>query len=168
MERLRDLASTLPEGADVARVAMGDVAYPKDQAENEAMAGYALLLVTSVTKDADELPLLAVKVHSPAGELPLGRAARRKANVTDAQVREAFGTHRTDELYYFPVALTRLPCRVVVDFAKNRQNFELMTFPPPPDADAFPAGLEILDPGAPDAAAATELARREFDWSVTE
>ena len=168
IERLRSLASTLPAGANAERAAIGDLAYPKDQAENEAMGGYGLLLVTGVSRHPDELPLGAVKVQSAAGELPLERVALRPGEVTDAEVVRAFGSHRIDELYYFPVALTRLPCKVLVDFAKNRQNFELLSFPPPPDADGFPRGLRVLDPSDPNTEAVHELAAREFGWREPE
>jgi hypothetical protein len=164
IRRLERISSGLPKGAKLQRVAIGDVAYPRTQAENVAMGGYALLLITSIVHEPDELPLGRVTVQDVAGVLPLQRAALRRV-VVDARLGAALGTHRTDELYYIPVFLTRVPSVLVVDFARNRTGLEMLRFPPPATADAFPAGISVIDDiRIPDVDVATVLAREEYGW----
>jgi hypothetical protein len=65
------------------------------------------------------------------------------------------------------VFLTRVPSVLVVDFAKNRTDLEVLGFPPPPNEDAFPGGISaIVDISMPDVRAATVLAKEEFGWSL--
>jgi hypothetical protein len=86
--RLRRTVAGLPAGTTLQRISMADVAYPRTEAENVAMGGYALLLVTSVTHQADELPLARAVVRNAAGQLPLERAAMRHSElVTRNSVR---------------------------------------------------------------------------------
>jgi len=163
--RLREVADGVPAGAVGGRIAMADVAYPRTQQENVAMGGYGLLLITAVARDKSELPLARAKARTAAGELPLGRAGQKTSAMTDEKVRAVFGEHRSDELYYLPVLLTRVPCQIVIDFAKNRQNFDVLRFPPPQQEDRFPSGISVIeDVGDPDARTATQLAREEFGW----
>ncbi len=96
--RLERTASSLPTGTTLQRVALADVAYPRTEAENVAMGGYALLLSTSVTHEAVELPLARVVVQNAAGELPLQRAALRHSELVDAKLGTILGTRRDDEL----------------------------------------------------------------------
>lgn len=165
MGHLLGMAKALPPGKSAARGAVGDLAYPRDSAENSAMAGYGLLMVTTVTRNPKEIPLAAVRVQTPEGGLTLQRIGRRDGVVTHPEVRRLFGQYRSTELYYFPIAFTRLPCSVLVDFAANRTNLEVMKFPPAPEADGWSKGLAILEPGTPDVDAAASLAQREFDWA---
>ena len=165
MEHLLGMSKALPSGVVAARGAVGDLAYPRDSAETSAMGGYGLLMVTAVTRNALELPLLAVRVRTANGDLSLQRVGRRRTAVAHPEVLRLFGQYRGDELFYFPVAFTRLPCTVVVDFAANRTNLEVMRFPPPPDADGWPKDRAVPEPGTPDPEAAAALARREFGWA---
>jgi hypothetical protein len=165
--RLTDAVTPMGPGGALQRIAIADVAYPRTETENVAMGGYALLLVTSVVHEAGELPLARVRVKDAAGELELQRAALRRSELADARLSAALGTHRTDELYYLPVLLTRVPSVLVVDFAKNRAGLEVMRFPPPASEDAFPAGVSVIaDIATPNVRTATALAREEFGWSL--
>lgn len=164
MEHLLEMAKALPPGKVASRGAVGDLAYPRDSAENSAMAGYALLMVTTVTRDPEELPLASVRVQMQEGSLPLQRIGRTLGPVRHPEVVRLFGPHRGAELYYLPIAFTRLPCSVQVDFAANRKNLEVMRFPPAPDADGWSKNMAILKPGAPDPVAVAALAEREFGW----
>lgn len=167
ISRLERLASGLPNGAKLQRIAIADVAYPRTQAENIAMGGYAILLITSVVHTLDELPLARASVRNAAGELPLQRAALRRSELIDPGLGAVLGRYRTDELYYLPVFLTRVPSQLVVDFARNRTGLEVLSFPPPASADTFPASISVIDDIAiPDVGAATILAREEFGWSL--
>lgn len=144
ISRLERTASSLPARTTLQRVSMADAAYPRTEAENIAMGGYALLLVTSVAHEATELPLARVVVQNAAGELPLQRAALRHSELADARLATILGSHRTDELYYLPVFLTRVQSVLAVDFAKNRSGLEVLHFPPPPHDDAFPADISVI------------------------
>lgn len=52
-----------------------------------------------------------------------------------------------------------------VDFAKNRKNLEMLRFPPPPDKDAMPEGIELINVGDPDMKRVKQLAEEQFEWS---
>ncbi len=148
----------------IERVAIGDVAYPRNQSENQAMAGFALLLVTSVVHDQSELPLSRVIAKTKAGELALQRAALKRSELTGGKLLKTLGAYRTDELYYLPLLVTRVPGLIAVDFAAHRSGLEIMSFLP--EDDAMPAGVTVPnDIAQPDVNIALKIADEEFEWS---
>jgi hypothetical protein len=165
--RLQAVANDLKGRGEVSRIAIGDIAYPRTQAENVELGGWGLVLVTALTRDPSELPIKRVVVRSSAGEMELQAATTRLQLNAELppDVKSAFGAHRFDGLYYIPVAATRVECKVVIDFAANRTNFQTLQFPPPPDQDALPRDVEVIvEVGAPNPEAAQRLFREEFPF----
>ena len=63
LRRLDDTVAEIPQGNVAVRVVIGDATYPRTQQELSDMGGFALLLVTAVSHDSEELPVDRVEVQ---------------------------------------------------------------------------------------------------------
>lgn len=120
----------IPPGTQVfPRIAFADVTYPADEEEYAALAGHAILLVTALAWSADELPLKRVYVRSGSDRVALERLAvvlsRQPAERASAGI---FGRYRADALYLLPAKLVMRKSQLLVDFARNRNGFGLLSF----------------------------------------
>jgi hypothetical protein len=134
LARLTEAAKGVQAGAVVPRVGLGDVAYPRSQAEMEAMGGFGVLLVTIVCSDPTELPMtVELRTRSGARELPL--VTSRSGELPDSGVWRVFGRLRHDAVYLMPVFLTRGEASVEVHLAKKQFTLTVVKFSPSePDA----------------------------------
>jgi hypothetical protein len=140
--RLRDTLRDIPRGAIAARMALGDVAYPRSQAELDALGGFALLLVTALAHDEAELPIDGAVAKTRTAVAPLPLVASRASTVTD-DIGAVLGSHRHDAVYLLPVFATRVPMTVVISFRGGNRSLDLLRFPPPPEADPLPRELDL-------------------------
>ncbi len=162
--RLRDAANEYRKYAPVPRVALYDVAYPKDCGELATMKGFAILAVTAVAQDSTELPPSEVYAVVTGAQTPLFQVAGGQSHVasSDTLVSATFGTFRYDALYLLPVSASRAQAEVLVDFAAHRRGFRLATL-----SGQIPQRLRSCVPSStktetPNSAAIGEFVQREY------
>jgi hypothetical protein len=164
-QRVEDTALDYQQNAPVPRVALFDIAYPSSDAELVDMAGYGVLLLTTLSQNHDELPPKRLYVVIDGIERPLAPITATKTTATQSPaVAKVLGSNRWDGLYLFPVYLTRDDAALSIDFAANRSGFILGNFS---DADqktlnysAFVDSAPTVD--APSSDAVMRLVGREF------
>jgi hypothetical protein len=157
-DNLRSIMVEIPQGERAYRISFADVAYPANADENRAMAGFALLFVTALAHDPNELPLERVFFRDHKGDFDIPAIAERVGGVEPTDLRSAFGATRSDSLYAIPLQMTRMTGQLMADFRQGKKDFELMLFP----GSDLPAGVEPIPPGTPNGAALDAFARREF------
>jgi len=120
----------VPPGTRVfPRAAFADVAYPASEGEYADLAGHAVLLVTALAWEKDELPLKRVYVRQGGSLVALERvAAFRSKQPAERASTGIFGPYRVDALYLLPAKWTMAKSQLMADFARNRQGFGLLTF----------------------------------------
>jgi hypothetical protein len=167
-QRLRIVAERLQAYAALPRIALCDVAFPKDSAEYAALHGYAVLALTALTQHPAELPLGRLYVRSGARETALVNLTwvRSDETVVDSVVARTLGRDREDALYLLPIALHAQPGALLLDFAVNRSEFLVQRF------EGLPDDVTWLPTAAPTAerpaeAALLALVAREYPGFVT-
>ena len=161
--RLERTAGEIPPQMQVPRIALADLAYPASQEELRALGGFALLLVTVVCHDAEELPVDRVEAHVGTAVAALPVVTSRRSELGDARLAGIFGRARYDAAYLLPVFTTRQNAKIVVYVGSGRFPLAVLQFPPPPDADELPADLEFnWDPYEPKIDALRALLDREL------
>jgi hypothetical protein len=161
-QRLREVAEQYAD-AFIERIALSDVAFPSDAAEAERLGGYTVVLVTATSQEPEELP--PARVYLACGDdgddddtLDLPLVAARKGLI-EASWGRVVGPFRYDGIYVIPVQALTLPvCRLVIDYAKNRQGQVVTVF----DA-GVPADVVVLPPSHPPSPEALqEIIEREY------
>lgn len=127
--RVESAAAEYEEYAPVPRVALYDIAYPKDIEEFSATDGNGLLLVVVVVQDDRETPPKRVYLRAQGKDVPLTLISSVSSKQGgDTKVTKVFGRSRWEGLYYFPVYLRQEAETLMLDFAINRQGFILGDF----------------------------------------
>src|SRR6267143_2706544 len=136
--RIAAAARQYQQYAPIPRGAFFDIAYPADTGEYRRMAGYGLLLVTAISQTGDELPVRPY-LRTTDGDVPLRMVTSVMGSTQpgDSIVRRVFGNHRIDALYLIPLHADALGADLLVDFAKNREGFNLGSI-----AESLPASLQ--------------------------
>lgn len=127
-ERADLIAKVNPQGAD--RIVIYDLAWPKDADEFGALGRHAVLLISAVTRHAQELPIKKVSIQVGEGETALRRLWSKRSEVPAGSVRKLFGTYREDALYLLPVGPLLKGSTVFTEFALERTEFRLDTAEP--------------------------------------
>jgi hypothetical protein len=163
-DQIREGAKTQQaRGTPAARYGVYTIAWPKDAAERDQLAGYAVLMVTVVTQTQQELPLQRVYLVPTNGTQTqlrqlnswLGTIGPKTLTYTQ------LGKFRQDAFYTIPGAAVRRDGEVRLDFAINRVGFVLVHLP----TTAQDLGYELKDPapGAqPNNAVLRAMIQREF------
>jgi hypothetical protein len=123
--RIRDAALQYRNYAPVPRVALFDIAYPRDCAELFALKGHAVMVVSAVAQDSSELPPARVYAVLGGSQRPLSQLAGVQSRVADTIISATFGGFRHDALYLLPIEASRASGDVLLDFASHRQGFRL-------------------------------------------
>jgi len=148
--------------APIPRLAMYDLAYPKDSAEAVTLGANAVLVVTAVVQDSTELPLTRVYLVSASGTQDLAPVALRASHVADGSVASTLGRYRLDAIYLLPLASRGTAGDLLADFAVHRRGFRLTTFTGQvPDAVLQLGRLPSVSTPPP-ATAVWALVRREY------
>ena len=156
--RLGQAAVASREYAPIPRIALFDIAFPKDSAEAVALAGNAVLVVTAIVQDSTELPVRRVYL----GTDDLARFAAAGSHVADSTVAKTFGRYRMDALFLVPLSLLARPANLLADFAVHRQGFRVgqLSGDVPPYLVALSRGPRV--PGPPSSSALWAFTRREY------
>ena len=150
-------------GTAAARYGVYTIAWPKDAAERDELANYAVVMVTVVTQTQAELPLQrAYLVAADSNQTPLrqlnswfGKIGPKTLTYTQ------LGKFRQDAFYTIPGAAVSRQGEVRLDFAINRVGFVLIHLP----TTAQDLGYKLSDPapGAqPNNAVLHAMIQREF------
>src|SRR5580704_18623906 len=151
------------QDAAAARYGVYTISWPKDAAERDQLASYAVVMVTVVTQTQAELPLQrAYLVAADGKETPLrqlnswlGKIGPKTLTYTQ------LGQFRQDAFYTIPGAAVGRPGEVRLDFAINRVGFVFNDTA----TTAQDLGYKLEDPapGAqPNSAVLRDMIKREF------
>lgn len=161
--RIERAATEYRQYAPIPRVGLYDIAYPANATEYNLMDGYAVMLVTVLSQRADELPPKRVflKVRSKTVELRLISSVFFDGDPGKA-VAEVFGRNRWDGLYLLPAYLRREAQGIMMDFARNRDGFQIGRFPEQDPEEVKDVPVTKPAVGRPNADALARLVAREF------
>lgn len=165
-KRLEDSAARTKKisAKGAARTAIIDFAWPQDQAEYTALGKYIIVLVSSVSQSADELPLKRVYVENDSGDVTLEKIASIRRDVPpNSPVFAMLGPYREDSFYLAPAGVMMRKGSVMVDFAVRRTGFRLYELPgtPPAFVKADRDPMPKFD-AKPDAKALKAIVDREY------
>ena len=115
----------------ISRAGFSDIAFPKDIEEFRKMKGWAILLITTLTKDQNEHPTKRAYIEHNGKEIKvvLMKSASSEISEDHPQILKTFGKYRMDALYLFPAFFASLEAYLKVDFAVNRDGFLIKHFP---------------------------------------
>ncbi|WP_156139424.1 hypothetical protein [Sphingomonas sp. 35-24ZXX] len=135
-----------------------DLCLPADGYEYAALGKNAVIMLTSETAIAPELPLRSVYVEVGDVRVPLQVLGR-----TD--VSEQGGRYRQVSFYMVPIELTKRQARLIADFTGGRTGFSITNFGPDFYAEDAPAFVRLDEYGwssEPEPAALRALLEREY------
>jgi hypothetical protein len=156
-------ATQQASGTPAARYGVYTISWPKDAAERDQLAGYAVAMVTVVTQTQAELPLKRAYLVTPDGkETPLRQLNSWFSKIGPKTLTYTqLGQFRQDAFYTIPGAAVSRPGEVRLDFAINRVGFVLIHLPT--TAQDLGYKLENPVPGAqPNNAVLRDMIKREF------
>jgi len=132
-QRLEQAASQAKAHGPVPRLVLYDIAYPETPEEYSSTGGQAVLLITAVSHEKSELPIMNVRISINSSEMPLRRLRSVLSDTphSDRSVVKTFGKYREDALYVLPVSLRLNAQAMLLDFAKNEANARLPFGPLP-------------------------------------
>jgi hypothetical protein len=160
--RLAAAAAQYRRYAPIPRIALYDIAYPKDSAEAAALGENGVLVVTAVVQDTIEIPLRRVYVATLTGISELTLIAAVASYTSDSLVRATFGQFRLDAVYLLPLSLRSTAGDLLTDFATHRDGFRFTHF----DGQRPPALQELGTPvsrtGPPSPPVLWAFMRREY------
>jgi hypothetical protein len=163
-DQIREGAKTQQaRGTAAARYGVYTIAWPKDAAERDELASYAVVMVTVVTQTQAELPLQRVYLVTPDGnQTPLRQLNSWFGKIgPKALTYTQLGKFRQDAFYTISGAVVGRQGEVRLDFAINRVGFVLIHLP----TTAQDLGYKLSDPapGAqPNNAVLRAMIQREF------
>jgi hypothetical protein len=163
-DQIREGAKTQQaRGTAAARYGVYTISWPKDEAERDQLASYAVVMVTVVTQTQQELPLQRVYLVAADGkETPLRQLNSWLGTIgPNTLTYTQLGKFRQDAFYTIPGAAVGRPGEVRLDFAINRVGFVLIHLP----TTAQDLGYKLSDPapGAqPNNAVLRAMIQREF------
>lgn len=163
-DQIREGAKTQQaRGTAAARYGVYTISWPKDEAERDQLASYAVVMVTVVTQKQQELPLQRVYLVAADGkETPLRQLNSWLGTIgPNTLTYTQLGKFRQDAFYTIRGAAVGRPGEVRLDFAINRVGFVLIHLP----TTAQDLGYKLSDPapGAqPNNAVLRAMIQREF------
>jgi len=134
-ERLREAAINFKKIGAVARFALEDVALPADMEEYAKLDKNAILMITAITHDENELPISMVCIEHMDEKFILQEILTKNIIVDSGLINSVFGNYRVDAFYLLPIHFLMKDCKLVFDWAKNRDGFVLAEFPRNIDID---------------------------------
>jgi hypothetical protein len=163
-ERIDQAAIDYRSYAPIPRVVFYDIGYPHSDEESTTLDGNAVLLITALSQQREELPLKRVYVVLDGQEIDLRslKSVLSEQRELESQSAKTFGPYRADELYLLPVYLRTQTADLMVDFSKNKSGLKAATFGTP--VSPAVSKLTIKPPAGrgPSANALEEFIKREF------
>ena len=123
-ERAAETQKIAPRGA--ARYVVYDIAWPATAEEYRALGRHAILFLSAISQNADELRLKQVYTRQGGKSLPLRRLSSKRRDVPGGSLTHTiFGPYREDSFYLLPVGALMQEWKLLTDFAKNRNEFSI-------------------------------------------
>jgi len=129
------------------RFAQCDSALPKDMKEYIDLNKNAIVMITALSHNKDELPLKRVYIDYMGKEVELEKLLSDSVEVKDEEVRAVFGDYREDSFYLLPIYFMMKDCKLVIDWGKNRKGFTLKEYPSDLDEGYIVADKDPSDQG---------------------
>lgn len=124
--RIADAAIKFRRFAPVPRVTFYDMAMPRDETEAKQVRMNGLLLVTSLSQSANDLPLNRLYVRVGEYVTELIKLTRVPSHVDNEDpVGVTFGPNRIDSLYLLPISLVADGSAVYTELSGNRGEFKI-------------------------------------------
>lgn len=163
-QRIEEAAVQYAPHAPIPRIVLYDIGYPHGDQEYAALDGNAVILLTAVSQDRDELPLQKVYAVSEGKtiELQLIKVVLAELPTTDSAVTKTFGRFRADALYLLPMSLRIKNCDLLVDFQRNRLAFKVATLGTPLPDDLNNLMQKKLSGAGPAQSALETFIKREY------
>jgi hypothetical protein len=120
--RLKNAAAKYGTGGPIRYFALSDIGYPYDANEFNQLDGNAVVLITALSQDKEEMPLRRVYVRADGKEFDLKviKAFTSTLSDTKGDVAIAFGSNREDVLYLMPVYLRMKEAELVIEFHSSK------------------------------------------------
>lgn len=148
-------------GLEAIRQIDGDICFPSTAEEYAGLGKNAIVMLTSSSAIATELPLRSVYALQNGVRIPLQRIA-----VFDKQVDGRNGRTTQVSFYLMPIHLMKQDAQVLADFEGQRRGFGFFSFSASegldPSAPAFARLDEYDDPSEPDMAVVQAVLAREY------
>lgn len=127
IKRIDQAAAQYKAYAPIPRAGFIDIAYPCNEEEAKALAGYSVVLIVSISQDKAELPLSRVYVVVDGKPMDLELLVSVESTIPKKKrlIVTTFGANRSDALYLMPINAAMKKGTILVDFAKNRYGFKL-------------------------------------------
>lgn len=123
-ERAAEIQKIAPKGA--ARYVVYDIAWPATAEEYRALGRHAILFLSAISQNTDELPLKQVYTRQGGKSIPLKQLSSRRRDVPPGSLTHTmFGPYREDSFYLLSVGALMQEWKLLTDFAKNRNEFSI-------------------------------------------
>lgn len=132
--------------------------------EYTALDGYAVILVTALSQEREELPLKRVYILIDGKEIDLKRIKLVLSDQSDvaSDAVKVFGPYRGDELYLLPLYLRMKTADFMVDFAKNRVGLKAGAFGTEVSPEVSKLTVKPPTGASPSQKVLEEFIKREF------
>lgn len=163
-QRIEELAIKYQADAPIPRMALYDIGYPLNDQESTSPDGNAVILVTALVQEEEELPLKRVYVLADGKEIDLKsiRQVLSKQSVANSISAKTFGAFRVDMLCLLPLYLRMKSADLILDFAKNKSGFKVVTFGTPVSPEVRKLSVKIPTGVGPSAQVLDEFVKREY------
>lgn len=148
-------------GLEAIRQIDGDICFPATAEEYAGLGKNAIVMLTSSSAIATELPLRSVYALQNGVRIPLQRVT-----ALNKQVDGRSGRTSQVSFYLMPIHLMKQDAQVLADFEGQRRGFGLFSFSASegldPSAPAFARLDEYDEPSEPDMAVVQTVLAREY------
>jgi hypothetical protein len=136
-QRIEEASIKYQANAPIPRVILSDIGYPRTEEEYVALGGNAVILVTVLCQDKNELPLARLYVAVDGKETDLKQIQLVLSEQTTNKTASVttFGAFRADALYLLPIRFRTSPGDLMADFARNKSGFKVLAFGTPVSED---------------------------------
>lgn len=161
--RIEEAAIKYAANAPIPRIVLYDIGFPDGEKEYAALDGNAVILLTSISQNREELPLQRVYVLSEGMEIELKplNVVLAEVDVSNAPSAKTFGRFRADALYLLPISLRARNADLLVSFQNNRP-FKIATFGTPLPEDLKRLILIKPSGAGPSQSALETFIKREY------
>lgn len=162
--RIEEAAIKYQANAPISRVVLYDIGYPHDDQEYSSLDGNAVMLITALSKEREELPLkrVYVLIDGKETELKLIKSVLSEQAANSSLSAKTFGAFRVDALYLLPVVLRMKSADLVADFGRNKTGVKVATFGTPVSAEVGRLSIKAPTGAGPSDKTLEEFIKREY------
>jgi hypothetical protein len=136
---------------------------PDNAAEFAKLGGYAVMLLTVISRKSEELPLKRVYIQSSAPDITLQRLSSWRSNVDSKLLAyEWYGPYREDGFYLVPVGPMTRDGMMIGDFAPDKLSLRILKLPSEAALQRKFAQPDPVPGAKPDARALRDLIQRKY------